>query len=133
MASSPDMFDGTAVNVICMYVHISQHGLTRRICRMLYVVFDRSVHLTMAEVPFLDKLEIVTRLSRSKGLAPVTNIVSPPLKDSAGYLLSYDVWSLIIIILFDQGICNPGKDCEVHCHFRASGLFHFLHCFLFYL
>jgi len=61
-----------------------QHGLTRRICRTLYLVFDRSVHLTMAEVPFLDKLEIVTRLSRSKGLAPVTNVVSPPLKDSAG-------------------------------------------------
>ena len=87
----------------------------------------------MAEVPFLDKLEIVTRLSRSKGLAPVTNVVSPPLKDSAGYLLSYDVWSLIIIILFDQGICNPGKDCGVHCHFRASGLFHCLHGFLLYL
>jgi len=38
----------------------------------------------LSEVPFLDKLEIVTRLSRSKGLAPVTNVVSPPLKDSAG-------------------------------------------------
>ena len=50
-----------------------QHGLTRRICRTLYLVFDHSVHLTMAEVPFLDKLEIVTRLSRSKGLAPLLN------------------------------------------------------------
>jgi len=39
------------------------------------------------EVLFLDKLEIVTRLSRSKGLAPVTNVVSPPLKDSAGLVV----------------------------------------------
>jgi len=110
-----------------------QHGLTRRICGKWYLVFDRSVHLSMAEVPFLDKLEIVTKLSRSKGLAPVTNVVSPPLDDSAGYLLSYDVWTLINIILFDQGICNPGKDWGGQCHFRAFGLFHFLQCFLLYL
>jgi len=106
-----------------------QHGWTRRICGKWYWVFDRSVHLSMAEVPSLDKLKIVTRLSRLKGLAPITNVVSPPLDHSAGYLLSYNVWTLINIIWFEQGICSPRKDCGGRCHFCAFGLFQVLQCF----